>query len=96
MELVMIQNPNDWRAVPEDVHLTIRSTIRFLRDMAGRISDAEYRLDRDGWAIDCDMVADNLDFVLGSYGLPSRDQLPCINAAESDAEALERELLKRR
>jgi len=96
MELVMNQNPKNWRAVPEDIHLTIRSTICFLRYMAGRISDAEYRHDRDGWAIDCDMVADNLDLILGSYGLPSRDQLPLIDAAETEAEAIERELEKRR
>ena len=86
---------NDRHDLPDDVFLIMRSTIRFLRYAAAKIGEANLEYERDGWALDFDFVADDLDCVLGEYDLPSNFQMPWIDAGETEAEAIERKLLKK-
>ena len=76
----------------QDLQGTIQSYIA--RDCIGEEAYAD-AWNRDGLAIDCGAVADKIDSLLCEYGLPSRWDPRWFLEPETEAEAIERELLKR-
>ena len=84
--------------IPNDVHEAIRHAIWFLDLVARRLTDVIYddEFNRMGMALDCSFEADRLDFLLGSYGLPSDNQMPRLDEPETEDEIIERVFMKHR
>ena len=82
---------------PEAVHLAIRQAIWFLSWASAKIADEIYdeRLEREGMAINLGGEAGSLEGLLESYGLPTRWDPAWLTEPETEAEEVERKLLKK-
>ncbi len=87
----------EWTDIPPDVHEELRKIKWFIESVARCLGEEAYAdaWNRDGLAIDCGAVADKIDSLLCEYGLPSRWDPRWFLEPETEAEAIERELLKR-
>lgn len=95
MEIGMTKR--EWTDIPADVHEALRKVKWFLELVGRRLNDEAYADEgnRAGLAIDCSFVADDIDYLLRDYGLPSRWYPHWFLEPETEAEAIERKLSKK-
>ena len=87
----------EWTDIPTDVVESIRKAVWFYRLIARNVVNDCYDdwWNREGLSLDLDNAADHLEMVLEEYGYPGRHELLLLNEPESEAEAVERKLLKK-
>jgi hypothetical protein len=86
----------DWRLVPDDVHKLLRSTKYHLGYCAQHLCDETYidEWNRESMASELGFMASAIDSLLCEYGLPSDFDPRWVTEPETEAEEIERKLLK--
>jgi transcriptional regulator with AAA-type ATPase domain len=94
METIM--RNKEWTDIPPDVHELLRNAKWHLETFARWLPKETYACEgnRVGMAMNLENVADQIDYLLCEYGLPSRWDPMWLTEPETEAEEIERKLSK--
>ncbi len=92
-----MEKPKDWKDIPQDVHEALRNIRWYLERYSVTLRNEAYACEynREGIAMDFGFLAEDIDALLCQYGLPSKWAPHWLTEPETEAEAIERDLLKK-